>query len=56
MCIKRTKEEIKKLIDEANTIMDKEGTRFHAMSYEEGIVAALTWLIEDDSKVEYPLN
>jgi len=55
MSIKRTEEEINKLIDEANDIMDKEGTRFHAMSYEEGIVAALTWLTKDDSKTEYPI-
>jgi hypothetical protein len=56
MGIKRTEEEINKLVDEANDIIDERGSKFPGMSYEEGIVAALTWLIEDDSEVEYPLN
>jgi hypothetical protein len=56
MSIKRTEEEINKLIDETNDIINVKGTKFHGMSYEEGIVAALTWLIEDDSETEYPLD
>ena len=44
MTIVRTKEEIDEVLNEVNEIKNSVGSKFHGMSYEEGLEAMHDWL------------
>ena len=50
----KTENEIYDVIDQATEIVSEEGTKCAGMSYEDGVIAALEWVIgrTDNSPVE----
>ena len=54
MDVVRKEEEIDKLVSVCHDGIDKEGSKFPGMSYEQGIVAAIEWLRGDMN--EHPMD
>lgn len=44
----RTPDEIDALINACSEILDSDGSKFPGMSYEDGVRAAIEWIVGDD--------
>lgn len=52
--LERTAKEIDELLNNARHSADEGVTRFSGQSYEEGILAAIDWLVGDTDEHPYP--
>lgn len=52
--IVKSEEEIDTILNEISVIYDTEGTKFHGMTYEEGLKNMYEWLVGETD--EYPLE
>lgn len=54
MLITRDENEVWDVLNECTKQIDEGGSRFAGMSYEEGVLSAIRWLIGDTDEHPYP--